>query len=69
MFLKTAVVATHGAKFSSMCDFADKYIKLPKLSFVLKNFSECPGVFFIDTKINSINIWTFHSFYFITMKI
>ena len=34
--------------FDSMCDFPDKYIKLPKWSSVLKFCSDCPGIFVPD---------------------
>ena len=50
--------------FSSICDFPDKDIKLPKWSYVLKFLSECPGIFFTDAKINSDEDVDFPFIYF-----
>ena len=38
--------------FTSMCDSPQKYINMPKWSFVLNCCSECPGVFVPDAEMN-----------------
>ena len=40
---------SNDAEFSSMCDFPEKDIKLPKWSCVLNWCSECPGVSVLDS--------------------
>ena len=40
------------SSFANMCDFPEKYTKLPKWSCVLNCCSECPGVFVPDAEIN-----------------